>query len=74
MSTDESIVVRTARCDALTLPALQTVMAALYPTAQDDTPGRAEADDLEPALIDVTWYADGRIVDRLRVFHDGREN
>lgn len=74
VSTDESIVVRTARCDALTLPALQTVMAALYPTAQDDTPGRAEADDLEPALIDVTWYADGRIVDRLRVFRDGRRH
>ena len=65
-------VLRTARCDALTLPALQNVIRVLYPENQDDTPGAVEADDVAPAMIDVTWYADDKIVDRLRVFSDGR--
>ena len=71
---DGATVVRTAKCDVLTLPSLEPVLAALYPDGQVDTPGPVQPDDLEPALIDVTWYADGRVVDRLRVFSDGRRH
>lgn len=74
VDTDGATVVRTAKCDALTLPSLKPVLSALYPDGQVDTVGQVQPDDLEPALIDVTWYADGRVVDRLRVFSDGRRH
>lgn len=74
VDTGGATVVRTAKCDAMTLPSLEVVLSALYPDGQVDTPGPFQLDDLEPALIDVTWYADGRVVDRLRVFSDGRRH